>query len=861
MSKGPKKSKGPTEPLTHMVAAIPLALVSGCLVFLSFPTYDMFPLQWVALVPLLVAVRGRGLQSGLFLGFCTGLVTNVGGFYWISGLLGEFGHMGPIPSVALMLVVASYQAIPNALATGLSAIVARRFGPSAWFLAFPVLFTATEFLVPFIFPWYFANGQQPFHAVTQIVDITGVSGLTFLLVLVNCALAAVVTQRLARQPFPIVRVASAAVVLLASLVYGVMTLRSVDRQVRETRKFRVSMVEADVGIWEKEAQLPDGSPMPWEQQVRMLYGNLLKHQFLTADLEREAKPDLIVWPESSYNPLHAVFARRTDAFAVTAGAGGKASWITARGTRPLPGADTASLSVTGIRGVAAAHEEFIVAVGARGAIHVFNGRTWTREPSGTDRDLFAVAAIPGTGDALAVGAQGTVVLRKGGRWDTQEPGTSVDLKSVTWSGGRSFATCGDQGTLVTLKGRRATLIDTGTTQDLLALSWSDQRGLVVVGREGSALRVEGRRTLKWGTGAMVDFLGVAAGKDTWITGRKGLLLRCREECERIRTGLDEDLVSVSGDGGGKAWAVGARGTVLALSGDAARKVAPLAGHGPLGKQRSVAWVPLREGYPLYQDVRYLYRSPEPLPDVGSAEDPGPAVDADHDTPTRDRNAAIRGFSTPLLMGAITYRDRPGFDSESEYFNTALLVAPDGEVLGRYDKNYLLIFGEYLPFSDWFPFLKTWLPEAGDYRAGETVEVFELDGVRIGLMICYEDIIPSFTRRLADKDPHILVNVTNDAWFGKTSEPYQHLQLATFRAIENRRFLLRSTNTGITAVVDPAGRILQHTSLEEAEVLTADIAVMTGDTLYRQLGDVFAWGCCVLSLLGLVATRLRRGKKA
>lgn len=858
MSKG---KQGPSEPLTHMALAVPLALASGCLVFLSFPTYDLFFLQWVSLVPLLVAVRGRGLRGGLFLGFLTGLVTNTGGFYWISGLLGEFGHMGPIPSVALMLVVAAYQAIPAALATGLTAMVAQRFGPSGWFLAFPVLFTATEYVVPFIFPWYFANGQQPFYAVTQIVDITGVAGLTYLLVLVNCAVAAVVNRRIAGQSFPAGRVATAVVVLAASLVYGMMTIRDVDRQVRETRKFRVSMVEADVGIWEKEAQLPDGSPMPWVQQVRMLYGNLLKHQFLTAELEREAKPDLIVWPESSYIPLHEVYARRTDAFAVTAGVGGKAAWITARGTRPLASEDTASLTITGIRGIAAAHEEFIVAVGARGAIHIFNGRTWIREPSGTDRDLYAVAAIPGTGDALAVGAQGTAVIRKGGRWDTLETGTAADLKSVTWSGGKGFAACGDQGTLVRVKGYRASLVDTGTSQDLLAVSWSDQRGLLAVGREGTALRVEGKRALKWGTGSVADFLGVAAGKDTWITGRDGLLLRCRKDCRKIRTGLDEDLVSVSGDGGVKAWAVGADGTVLALTGDGMQPVPPSADHAPLGKQRSVAWVPLREGYPLYQDVRYLYTSPEPLPDAGSARDPGPAVDADKDTPTRDRNTAIRGFSTPLLMGAITYRHRSGFDGENEYFNTALLVAPDGEVLGRYDKNYLLIFGEYLPFSDWFPFLKNWLPEAGDYRAGETVEVFELDGVRIGLMICYEDIIPSFTRRLADKDPHILVNVTNDAWFGKTSEPYQHLQLATFRAIENRRFLLRSTNTGVTAVVDPVGRILQETSLDEAEVLTADIAVMTGDTIYRQLGDVFAWGCCILSLVALAATRIRRGKKS
>ncbi|NOZ01862.1 MAG: apolipoprotein N-acyltransferase, partial [Deltaproteobacteria bacterium] len=268
---------------------------------------------------------------------------------------------------------------------------------------------------------------------------------------------------------------------------------------------------------------------------------------------------------------------------------------------------------------------------------------------------------------------------------------------------------------------------------------------------------------------------------------------------------------------------------------------------------------MTEGYPLPRDVSYIYASPVPLP-AGDPLDPGPAVDADRDTPARDRNAAIRGFSTPLLFGAITYERRKDFDDEQEYYNTALLVAPDGRVLGRYDKNYLLIFGEHIPFADWFPFLKSWLPEAGDYRPGRTVEVFDLDSVRIGLMICYEDIIPSFTRKLADKDPNILINITNDAWFGKTSEPWQHLQLAAFRAIENRRYLLRSTNTGVSAVIDPVGRIVSHTSLEGAETLTADIAVLSGETIYQRFGDVFAWACCALGLLLVIASMAKKGSK-
>jgi len=263
---------------------------------------------------------------------------------------------------------------------------------------------------------------------------------------------------------------------------------------------------------------------------------------------------------------------------------------------------------------------------------------------------------------------------------------------------------------------------------------------------------------------------------------------------------------------------------------------------------------MAEGYPLPHDVRHIHVATTPLP-KGDVANVAKAVDADSKTPDRDRNAAIRGFSTPLLFGAITYDERP--DGSKAFYNTALLVEPDGRVLGRYDKNYLLIFGEYLPFADTFPFLRKWLPEAGDFEAGKDVEVFHLGNARIGVMICYEDIIPSFTRRLAGLNPGLLVNITNDAWFGKTSEPALHLQLATFRAIENRLFLVRSTNTGISAIVDPVGRIVKQTSIYNPETLLGEVAVLSGDTIYRRYGDVFAWACCGILVLLVGGAILRR----
>jgi len=834
-----------------MSLAVVLAAASGCLVFLSFPNFNLFPLQWVSLVPLLVAARGRGLRGGLFLGFITGIVTNVGGFYWISDLLRDFGHLGMVPSIGLMVVVAAYQAVPNAVATGLSAMVASRMGQAWWFVAFPLLFTATEFLVPFIFPWYFANGQQGFHAVTQIVEFAGVSGLTFLLVTVNCGVAAIVCNRLSGGPFPVLRIAVSLALLVSSVSYGLVRIRDVDRLVRESTKTRISMVEADVGIWEKEAQGPDGSPLPWAEQVRMLYGNLLKHQFLTARVEREATPDLIIWPESSYIPLHAVMYRGTDAFAIGAGPG-RIEWIGADGTRPLDGDGASAMGPTGLRDLSAAHEDLVFAVGARGAVFSFDGRAWKREPTGTDRDLYAVAAGRDGLEAMAVGSQGTALVRKGRRWRPVELGTAADLNDVTWAGDQGFAVCGDLGTLLTWDGRNAARIVSGTDARLLGISWAPPAGIIAVGDSGTAVRVNGHGTTGIKTGTSATLRGAAAGEVTWIAGDGGLVLACKEQCSLIRSGTREDILDICGDGRDRAWAAGNKGSVIGLGPGGAESL-HRSSDGPL---RTISWVPFREGYPLPRAVRRLYASEVDLPD-GNADNPGPAADIDRGVPARERNTALRGFSTPLLFGAITYEGRPGHDGEIDYYNTALLAAPDGEVLGRYDKNHLLPFGEYIPFADWFPFLKRWLPEAGDYMPGRTVEVFDFDSMRIGLLICYEDIIPGFVRKLAEKGPNVLVNITNDAWFGHTSEPYQHLQLATFRAIENRLFLLRSTNTGVSAVVDPVGRVVQHTSLDDAEVITADIAVLPGGTPYQQFGDLFAWACCALSALFVTSSLYRR----
>jgi apolipoprotein N-acyltransferase len=228
---------------------------------------------------------------------------------------------------------------------------------------------------------------------------------------------------------------------------------------------------------------------------------------------------------------------------------------------------------------------------------------------------------------------------------------------------------------------------------------------------------------------------------------------------------------------------------------------------------------------------------------------------DRNTSLHAWNTPLRGFNTPILLGLLTYEPKAGTISaplqgrnSRRTYNSAILIDGDGRVRGRYDKNYLLVFGEYIPLGSTFPQFYDWLPEASHFEAGTTVETFDFKGFQLGVMICYEDIIPRFTRRLAGKNPNVLINVTNDAWFGKTSEPYLHLALAIFRAVENRLWLIRSTNTGVSAYVDAVGRLVSQTRLEDPEILAEDVPMMSTVTPYRRYGDLFSYACIVAFLL-------------
>ncbi len=225
---------------------------------------------------------------------------------------------------------------------------------------------------------------------------------------------------------------------------------------------------------------------------------------------------------------------------------------------------------------------------------------------------------------------------------------------------------------------------------------------------------------------------------------------------------------------------------------------------------------------------------------------------------RDRVGKRLGL--PAVFGAVLYR--LGADRE-RWFNTAVSTTKEGEVISRYDKHFLLAFGEYLPFGDDFPILYKWSPNSGRFSKGDKLDplLLTVRGVqrKVTALICYEDILPGFTNdavRTAG-DPDLLVNITNDAWFGDTAEPWEHFALAKLRAVEHHRYLVRSTNSGVSGVVDPVGRTIALSGTYREQALLSEIRWMKGRTPFESLGFL-PWYAAALASVVLA---FRGGLKA
>jgi apolipoprotein N-acyltransferase len=199
-------------------------------------------------------------------------------------------------------------------------------------------------------------------------------------------------------------------------------------------------------------------------------------------------------------------------------------------------------------------------------------------------------------------------------------------------------------------------------------------------------------------------------------------------------------------------------------------------------------------------------------------------------------------------------------SHSEVFNSAALISPSGEWTARYDKVHLVPFGEYLPFPRLFAFAGGLTKEVGEFEAGRSRAPLDAGGTHLGVFICYESVFPDEVRQFADQGAQVLVNLSNDGWYGDSGAYAQHLNQTRMRAIENSRWILSATDTGVTASIDPYGRTVARLPRKERGALVAPYALTSVTNFYTRHGDWFAWLCAIISA-GALLTRFAFSKKA
>jgi apolipoprotein N-acyltransferase len=210
-------------------------------------------------------------------------------------------------------------------------------------------------------------------------------------------------------------------------------------------------------------------------------------------------------------------------------------------------------------------------------------------------------------------------------------------------------------------------------------------------------------------------------------------------------------------------------------------------------------------------------------------------------------ALARTENAPLIIGGIA-SDYSQQTQEYLDYNAAMVIGADGNLIGRYEKIHLVPFGEYVPFAQYLTFAHKLTGRVSKFTRGTDRKIFRLNGHRYGIFICYEAVFADEVRHFAQLGAEVLVNISDDGWYGDTSAPWQHLNMARMRAIENRRWLLRTTNNGVTAVIDPYGRVRQSIPRHQVDALPARYGFRDDITFYTEHGDVFAWLCVLFSII-------------
>jgi apolipoprotein N-acyltransferase len=231
------------------------------------------------------------------------------------------------------------------------------------------------------------------------------------------------------------------------------------------------------------------------------------------------------------------------------------------------------------------------------------------------------------------------------------------------------------------------------------------------------------------------------------------------------------------------------------------------------------------------------------------ESPAPFEDIDPQFRAAMSNLA-RGAQAPVIVGNTGFEPNTTVKSGYTPYNRASFINPDGTFVGHYDKMHLVPFGEYVPFKDLFFFAKNLLNEVGTFEPGTHQTVFATGGHTYGVLICYESIFGDEIRHLTQQGADVLINISNDGWYGDTSAAWQHLNMVRMRAIENHRWVLRATNTGVTVAINPYGRVTAALPRHLRSSIRVHFAYEHDLTFYAAHGDLFAYACALVTILAL-----------
>ena len=257
---------------------------------------------------------------------------------------------------------------------------------------------------------------------------------------------------------------------------------------------------------------------------------------------------------------------------------------------------------------------------------------------------------------------------------------------------------------------------------------------------------------------------------------------------------------------------------------------------------------IRSGYPRMADSIRTNVDLLILP-----ESPTPIFFQDDDAYRQTLSRLAARYPLGLVFNNI---NRGHVGGETRYFNSAFFMDRNGTLKGIYDKIHLVPFGEYLPLKGLFFFAKTISKDVGGFSAGGDYRIVDLETHPSNAVICFEAVFPDLVRRFAVKGSRLIINLTNDAWYGKSAAPYQHLAIARFRAVENRRYLLRAANSGISAVVEPTGRIQASTGIFQEAVCEGSFAFLEETTFYTRYGDLFVFLCAIISCGSVILAAIR-----